>query len=99
MNQQSSSKLVSLQNPGQEAYPQGFQGFQGQPPAGPYLMSNPYPYMGYGMNPEMMKSAPQQQQQNYQMNNPAEVFMLRTQVMELNQALSREVEANKVKNI
>lgn len=52
--------------------------------------------MGYGMNPEMMKSAPQQQ--NYQMNNnPAEIFMLRSQVMELNQALSREVEANKVK--
>ena len=50
--------------------------------------------MGYGMNPEMMKAAPQQQ--NYQMNNPAEVFMLRQQVMELNQALSREIEANKV---
>ena len=79
-----------MQNP--EAVPPNFQGFppQNMPP---YFYPNPYQYMGYGMPPEG------QQPQNPQFPmDPNEIFMLRAQVMELNQALAREIEANKVKN-
>lgn len=82
-----------MQNP--EGGPQGFQGFppQGMPP---YFYPNPYQYMGYGMPPEAMQG---QQPQNPQFPvDPNEVFMLRAQVMELNQALAREIDANKVRD-
>jgi len=94
LNQQSSSKLVSLQNA--EGYPpqQNFPGFQGPPPNGAFMMPpGGFPY-GYGMNPEMMK-AQQQQYQNQNSPMAGEVFMLRAQLAEMSQAMQREIEANK----
>jgi hypothetical protein len=57
----------------------------------PYFYPNPYQYMGYP--PE----GQQPQHPQFPMD-PNEVFMLRAQVMELNQALAREIDANKVNN-
>ncbi len=96
LNPNSSSKLVSLQNQGHEPFTQTFPGFPNQGPPPGYIVPHGYPpYVGYGGFPDMMKTGPQQP--NYAMtNNPAEIFMLRNQVMELNQALAREIEANKV---
>ena len=94
LNFQSSSKLVSLQN--QEFYPPNPQSFQGMPPNTQYPPVNMYPpqYMGYDGNPGIVPM--QQNLADTQGNESEEVQMLRSQVTELDQALNREVEANKV---
>lgn len=85
LNFQSSSKLVALQN--QDFYSQAMQGFQGMPPNNQYPpMYPPPPYMGYDGSQGMMPPNPDD-----------EVQVLRAQVAELDQALNREVEANKVR--
>ena len=95
LNFQSSSKLVSLQNP--EYFPPNGQNFQGMPPNNQYPPVNMYPppqYMGYDGNPGMVPIQPNLT--DTQGNENEEVQMLRSQVTELDQALNREVEANKV---